>query len=286
MQTTHYKILKLAVIIEFNQYTKNLQMINLSASQNNGDLLEQYLVQQKFKVTRINHNTKMEPKTKYIDLLDNQFNEHLEEAKSIGRIGGDYITEDHVCLLVYVRCQSIVPRDSDEIEIFDPKCPRSNPQNLPQSKKLIKQIDLKQAQGLLLIQYCFAQGQSWDSIDDQSKKDSFKSFIENLQNFQLRDCMEYLSQMLHISIIGKKELEIIFKKSFSPIKSSQDQDQIQEIAQPQEIELDNDFTIKLKEQIYNLEVKHIEKIKDLRKDLASANLKNQDNADIYYQEEL
>ncbi|CDW88310.1 UNKNOWN [Stylonychia lemnae] len=199
----------------------------------------------------------MESQVKYIDLLDNQFNEHFEEARIIGRLGGDYITEEGVCLLIYVRCQSIVPKDSSEIEIFDPsgyrfqiekmgklfaeikncatfiylECPRSNPLNLPQSKKIIQQIDQTQAQGLLLIQYCFAQGQSWDSINDQSRKESFKSFIENLQNFQLGDFMEHISNMPHNSIIGNKKLDLIFNTAFSPIDLPSEIKQIRETDQ-------------------------------------------------------
>ncbi|CDW91180.1 UNKNOWN [Stylonychia lemnae] len=229
MQAAEQKIVKIGIIIEFNQYSRHSQVSSITDSYENGDILQQFLLKQQFRVDRINHGTQLQSPMKFIDLLDNLFDEHLEHVRAI---------ENHVCFFVYARCQSIVPKGSEVIEIFDPngyrfqiekrikqfadmkncatyiylECPRSNPKNLPQSKKVIEQIDLDQAQGLLLIQYCFAQGQSWDNEQDQSRKDKFKSFVENLRDFKLVDFMDFFKNFPNTSIIGRSDLKIVFDK--------------------------------------------------------------------------
>ncbi|CDW78420.1 UNKNOWN [Stylonychia lemnae] len=237
-----WKSAKFALMIEFNQCGSGKQVKKIPPS-DKGELLEKFLTERKFKITRINHNLNKQPGEQYLDYIENSFNEVYENAKVISRLAGESVQEDSVCVFVYVRCLGI-STSSGEIEIQDPngyrfqiekfiklfamikncatyiylECPRNNPSNLSATKKPLEQFNPINAVGFLLVQYCFAKESGWDYANDDKRQALLLKFIQALAANQIPDFYQYVtSWQPESNFIGKIELSTILDQAIAPI---------------------------------------------------------------------
>ena len=160
-------------------------MEDISESYENSSKLESFLWKAKFKVDRIHDNIYKKKDESFFSIISDK----LIKIYDYASISNEEVFNKKIAVFVYVRCQGIVPTNHNDIELMDSngykfplerfvkqfallrncatyiylEVPRSNPRNLPMAMlPKIPDIDLNQAEGLLLIEYAFNTGQGWD----------------------------------------------------------------------------------------------------------------------------